>query len=60
MKLNQAKDDSQKPICPFCEEELGEVNCRKLDKRFLDTDIANKLVIFCPHCRKVLGFGMSI
>ena len=55
MKMTEVKDKEPGPVCPFCEKDLEEVNCKKIDTSFLSTSIATKNVVFCPHCRKVLG-----
>jgi transposase-like protein len=47
MKFEKSKD---KPICPHCQTPLEKV---------LKTGgaLADQIVYFCPHCKKVLGFG---
>ncbi len=42
------------PLCPHCEAEIPEIYTRKPKGSF---GIGRAFVFFCPHCRKVLGFG---
>ena len=42
------------PLCPHCEEEVPEIYMRKPSGSF---GIGRGFVFFCPHCRKVMGFG---
>jgi hypothetical protein len=42
------------PMCPFCEAEVPEIYAQKLRGNF---GIGRGFVFFCPHCRKVMGFG---
>jgi uncharacterized protein with PIN domain len=42
------------PVCPHCESELPEIHAHKPRGSF---GIGRGFVFFCPHCRKVLGFG---
>ena len=42
------------PICPHCEAEVPEIYVRRPKGSF---GIGRGFVFFCPHCRKVLGFG---
>jgi len=44
------------PVCPHCGEELREVYTRK---RGMPLFVGRDTICFCPHCRKVLGFGQS-
>jgi hypothetical protein len=44
------------PRCPHCEAELTEVYRRSKGAGFL---VGRNVVLFCPHCLKVLGFGQS-
>lgn len=43
------------PICPHCEAELPEIYSRKPGRASFG--MGRGFVFFCPHCRKVLGFG---
>lgn len=42
------------PVCPHCEAEVPEIYVRKPKGSF---GIGRGFVFFCPHCRKVMGFG---
>ncbi len=44
------------PICPHCEKELREVYRKS---RGAGIFVGRNNVFFCPHCRKILGFGQS-
>lgn len=48
------KREDLNPVCPHCEEELPEVHTRTKGVPFIQ---GTNVVYFCPHCRKVLGFG---
>ena len=40
------------PVCPHCNEELGELHWRSL------TAVHAEYVFVCPKCHKVLGIGV--
>ena len=42
--------------CPHCGAELSEVYAREKGVPFVQ---GCNVVYFCPHCRKVLGFGQG-
>ena len=42
------------PVCPFCEAEVPEIYAQKSRGNF---GMGRGFVFFCPHCRKVMGFG---
>jgi uncharacterized protein with PIN domain len=42
------------PRCPHCDQELAEVYSRARGVPLIQ---GQHVVFFCPHCRKVLGFG---
>ena len=42
------------PICPHCDSEVPEIYAHKPRGPF---GIGRGFVFFCPHCRKILGFG---
>ena len=42
------------PICPHCDAEVPEIYARRPSGPF---GVGRGFVFFCPHCRKVLGFG---
>ncbi len=42
-----------KPICPYCEEEIGQ---RDFESNYTMAQAEAIIVIWCPHCRKILGF----
>ena len=42
------------PVCPHCESEVPEIYARKPRGPF---GIGRGFVFFCPHCRKIIGFG---
>ena len=48
------KREDLAPVCPHCEEELTQVYARAKGVPFIQ---GTNVVYFCPHCRKVLGFG---
>ncbi len=50
------KREDLAPLCPHCEEELTEVYTRAKGVPFVQ---GRNVVYFCPHCRKVLGFGQG-
>lgn len=50
------KRDDLAPICPHCETELREVYKKSKGAGFV---VGRNVVYFCPHCRKVLGFGQG-
>jgi hypothetical protein len=46
--------DDLTAVCPYCEHEITEVYARK---RGFPLGEGRTVMFFCPHCRKVLGFG---
>lgn len=48
------KRDDLSPLCPHCGIELTEVYTRAKGVALAQ---GQNIVFFCPHCRKVLGFG---
>ena len=44
------------PECPFCAADLHEVFVKTKGLGWLE---GKNVLYFCPHCRKVLGFGQS-
>ena len=54
--FNVVKRDDLTPVCPHCEAQLPEVYIRTKGLGFVE---AKNVMYFCPHCRKVLGFGQS-
>lgn len=48
--------DDVSPLCPHCDKELTEVHKRSKGAGLI---VGRNCVFFCPHCRKVLGFGQS-
>lgn len=50
------KREDLSPICPHCGQELTEVYTRSKGVPFVQ---GTNVVYFCPHCRKVLGFGQG-
>ena len=48
------KRDDLSPLCPHCERELTEVYTKAKGVPLVQ---GTNIVYFCPHCRKVLGFG---
>jgi hypothetical protein len=42
------------PICPHCRKELTEIWCKSKESGF---SFAKNQLLFCPHCRCLLGFG---
>lgn len=54
--LEFVKRDDLTPICSHCDKELHEVYCKSKGIGFIE---GKNVLYFCPHCRKVLGFGQS-
>ena len=54
--FNVVKREDLVPLCPHCEAELPEVYVKTKGVGFV---VGSTAVFFCPHCRKVLGFGQS-
>lgn len=50
------KREDLSPVCPHCGEELTEVHTRAKGVPLIQ---GTNVVYFCPHCRKVLGFGQG-
>jgi len=50
------KRDDLAPKCPHCEMELTEVYAKSKGAGLTE---GKNMLYFCPHCRKVLGFGWS-
>ena len=50
------KRDDLVPICPYCNAELTEVYAKSKGAGFIE---GKNMLYFCPHCKKVLGFGQS-
>lgn len=54
--LEFTKREDLRPVCPHCERELNEVHTKSKGVPFIQ---GSNQVYFCPHCRKVLGFGQG-
>jgi uncharacterized protein with PIN domain len=54
--LNIVKRDDLVPLCSHCSRELTEVYSKSKGVPFIQ---GTNILYFCPHCRKVLGFGQS-
>jgi uncharacterized protein with PIN domain len=54
MKFEKA--EMEKPVCPYCENELDKVLIQKKGIGFI---FPVNVVYFCPYCKKVLGMGQS-
>ena len=54
--LEFVKREDLLPVCPHCERELTEVHTKSKGSPLIQ---GNNIVFFCPHCRKVLGFGQG-
>lgn len=54
--LDIIKRDDLAPLCSHCSKELTEVYCKTKGVSFVQ---GMDILYFCPHCRKVLGFGQS-
>jgi len=52
--FNFVKREDLAPVCPHCGEELTEVFTKDKGVALIQ---GTSVVYFCPHCRKVLGFG---
>ena len=50
------KREDLSPLCPHCLEELAEVYVKSKGIPLVQ---GQNVVYFCPHCRKVLGFGQG-
>ena len=50
------KRDDLLPVCPHCTKELKEIHTLSKGAPFIQ---GSNVVYFCPHCRKVLGFGQG-
>lgn len=46
--------DDLTAVCPHCSHEITEVYARRKGAPYIE---GRTLMFFCPHCRKVLGFG---
>ena len=53
-KSQVVRRDDLTPICPHCEAEVPEIYAQKSRGNF---GMGRGFVFFCPHCRKVMGFG---
>jgi predicted RNA-binding Zn-ribbon protein involved in translation (DUF1610 family) len=42
------------PLCPHCGKELTEIHRKSKGSGLI---VGRNSVFFCPHCKKVLGFG---
>ena len=56
IELKITKRDDLLPRCPFCEQDIKEIYTHTKGVGWI---AAANTVCFCPHCRKVLGFGQS-
>ena len=56
MELSKA-EAHENPICPYCERELTQILVKQVPKGFLK--VTEKVIYFCPHCKKVLGVAQS-
>ena len=54
--LNVVKRNDLMPVCGHCKKELDEVFTKTKGTGFVE---GKNVLYFCPHCRKVLGFGQS-
>ena len=54
--LKIVKRNDLSPICCHCDKHLTEVYSRAKGLGFIE---GRNVVYFCPHCKKVLGFGQS-
>lgn len=45
------------PICPFCKEELREINVNS--KHASWSLVERHYVCFCPHCRRILSVSFT-
>ena len=48
-------EETEYPICPFCEQQLREVKFKNLMGAGGFWIPNKKIIFFCPHCKKVLG-----
>ena len=44
------------PVCSFCNLDLHEIH---MQKRGFPLFQGQTMIFFCPHCKKVLGFGQG-
>lgn len=49
------QDSNARPICPYCEQEIGVVE--RIMKEKIEASRANPFTYICPHCKKILGFS---
>ena len=54
--LEFTKREDLLPVCPHCEKDLAEVYTKSRGAPIIQ---GSNIVFFCPHCRKVLGFGQG-
>ena len=54
--LKFVKREDLAPVCPHCGQELAEVYTKAKGVPLIQ---GTNVVYFCPHCRKVLGFGQG-
>ncbi len=50
------KREDLAPLCPHCDQELTEVYTKVKGVALAQ---GQNIVYFCPHCRKILGFGQG-
>ena len=53
----EEEDDDRKPICPYCEKEIDEI--QYIEQKGL-LHMSRMMLFVCPHCMKVLGGGTSL
>ena len=54
--FNVVERNDLSPLCPHCGKELAEIYRKS---RGVGLIVGRNSIFFCPHCRKVLGFGQS-
>ena len=55
-KLQLIQRDDLTPVCPHCDKELESIFVKSKGLGLIE---GKNTIYFCPHCRKVLGFGQS-
>lgn len=54
--FNVVERNDLSPLCPHCSKELMEIYRKSRGAGLI---VGRNSIFFCPHCRKVLGFGQS-
>jgi len=52
-KIKVVTDKTHWPRCPYCDEDIEELWMKEYDPTFGK----DRLVFFCPHCRRILSIS---